>query len=61
MKRYDQAIKQEIETKKFLKIDHLKVSPIKKGMKNMPIERWYIILKQRTKVMRGIDNMSCPL
>jgi transposase-like protein len=58
LRSYDQAVKQEIGTKKFPKIEHLKVSPIKKGMENMPIERWHGILKQRIKVMRGIDNSA---
>ncbi|MCA9819883.1 MAG: DDE-type integrase/transposase/recombinase [Nitrosarchaeum sp.] len=50
--------KKEIGTKKFPKIEHLKVSPIKEGMQNMPIERWRGTLKQRLKVMRGMNDSN---
>ena len=55
---YRKAVKKEIYQKTSPQPQHLRVSPIKDGMENMPIERWHNTLKQRTKVMRGMHNSN---
>ncbi len=56
LKAYDTAFKKEIMHGPYPQPIHLRVSPIKVGMQNMPIERWHNTLKQRTKVMRGLHD-----
>lgn len=58
LKAYDTAFKKEIMHGPYPQPIHLRVSPIKEGMQNMPIERWHNTLKQRTKVMRGLHNSN---
>jgi transposase-like protein len=58
LRAYDTAMKKEIKHGANPQPIHLKVSPIKEGMQNMPIERWHNTLKQRTKVMRGMHDSS---
>ncbi|MGI0058676.1 MAG: integrase core domain-containing protein, partial [Nitrosotalea sp.] len=53
---YAESIKKEFWRRASPQPQHLRVSPIKEGMQNMPIERWHNTLKQRTKVMRGMHN-----
>jgi len=53
---YTNAVRKEIYRNADPQPQHVRVSPIKEGMENMPIERWHNTLKQRTKVMRGMHN-----
>ncbi len=56
LQAYKRAVNKEIKQGAYPQPEHLQVSPISKGMENMPIERWHGTLKQRTKVMRGMHN-----
>ena len=53
---YKQAITQEFFTLKNPRTKHVKLKNIKEGTNNNIIERLHGTIKERTKVMRGLDN-----
>lgn len=53
---YKTAVNKEIKKGPYPQPEHLRVSAIGDGMENMPIERLHGTLKQRTKVMRGMNS-----
>lgn len=58
LKAYERAYRKEIKHGAYPQPEHVKVSPIKEGMQNMPIERWHGTLKDRTKAMRGMHKSN---
>jgi transposase-like protein len=53
---YKQAITKEFFTLKAPRTHHVRLKNIKEGTNNNIIERFHGTLKERTKVMRGLDN-----
>lgn len=52
---YPRAFNKEIKKGPYPQPEHLRASAISKG-ENMLIERWFGTLKQRTKIMRGMNS-----
>lgn len=53
---YKQAVTKEFYTMKKPRIQHVKLKNIREGTNNNIVERLHGTIKERTKVMRGMDN-----